>query len=145
MIVNGISHWNTGSWFTLSRVLALSNTHITHLILFLAAANLTMLEQEVVFSHPGCQGKLRSATHTLLNHTKSSHWKLCSWGYDPKSPKHLSFHFASSSKVLWSCWETAILEPRKEQFGFVHVLSYYQDSQLFPCLYFLGPNYYACH
>lgn len=132
MIINGISHWNTGSWFTLSRVLALSNTHITHLILFLAAANLTTFEQEVVFPHPACQGKLRNTIHTSLNHTKSSHQKLCCWGDDPRSsPKHLSFQFASSSEVPWSCQETAILAPRQEQFGFAHILSHYQDIQLF--------------
>lgn len=104
MIINGISHCNTGSWFTLSRVQVLSKTHITHLILFLAAANLTRLEQELVSFHPVCQEKLRNTVHTLLNHTKSSHQNPCSWCYDPRSSQTLMFSlwdlFRSSAKLL---------------------------------------------
>lgn len=56
---------------------ALSKTHITHLILLLAAANLTRLEQEVVSFYSVCQENLRNAVYTLLNHIKSSHQNPC--------------------------------------------------------------------
>lgn len=143
-IINGISHWNTGSWFTLSLVLALSNTHITYLTIFLAAESLT-LEQEVAFSHPVRWGKFGSAIHMLLNHTKSSQQNLQRWDYDPSSPKHSSFHFASSSKVLWSCRETVGLEPGQEHFGFCVHLQPLPTCSAFSTPVFLVLTYYACH
>lgn len=49
----------------------------------------------------------------------------------------LSVHFASSSEVLSSCWETVSIEPAQEHF-FLCIFNHYQHTQLFPCLFFLS-------